>query len=891
MSTNLWSRKVKQSHLLNPSNSMPRYDKIYVGVVMGNDDPENMGRLFVYIPEISGAIADPNGWFLVNYASPFAGATNAWPDLNTGERGNKRDGRTHDDTQKSYGFWATPPDLNNQVLVAFASGNPQRGYWFACLYQKDMNHMVPGIARGHSYQGDENGVQQPVSEYNKDQSQPSAATTHIRPAHPMRDAIKAQGLSVDGLRGVTSSSARRESPSRVVGLLTPGGSQFVMDDGDVAETNSFIRLRTVSGAQVLISETYGHVYLITKDGKSWLELNNDGNIDVYSALSINLHGETNVNVRADQDLNFEAGRNINMKAIDGDFKLHASAGIHMNSETSVLITAQGTGELKFDNGLKMTALNLDLKVDQDRKIYIGGDTHIRHPTGGTRDWGSAKTYTLITPCIVPEEEVITCASIDEPDAAGNAAIPTVTPLTLNKTVTTSITSRVPEHEPWAPHTVAAPGAAREAYEPTFDPAKYQDLEEEDSPNDGCGDPQDVRTLATSNRGKLFILSFRDNIFTPSSVKESDTEYRIGYITTGSLEEQIVNYKWGITEEEAWTAFERSLRQNAETVVRSQIEANISQEKFDALVSLVYELGVGALTLAIEDVRLRDLVNESNHTAAAAHIQQLGGNTDRRRRESVLYSACNYGNIGDRCSWLKKGITTTNNSYISQSENIKRQMQGAMYRMNEKTLPGGEDYLTELRLKYPLETVQTYKSQCIVNKVAQHTGSGTIVTDDDIPIGVNFTLKDFVKSDTARAAGISNYPTESEIENLKALAINVIDPLIANMPGIRGIKINSGYRSPALNSYMSGSRSDVAKRSQHSRGQAVDFVPIGVTTKAAAEWIRDNLQFDQLIHESRNTRWVHVSWNRAGNRPDDGRTKIMSWNTSSGVKYYGQIVNV
>lgn len=891
MSLDLWSRKVKKSHLLQSSNAMPRYDKIYVGLVMANDDPDGMGRLMVYIPELCGGrMTDSEAWFLVNYASPFAGATNPWPDLSTGDSGNKRDGTTFADTQKSYGFWATPPDLNNQVLIAFASGDPMRGFWFACLYQQNMNHMVPGIGAGKSYDGDENGVAQPVAEYNKDVSAPSTAAMTQRASHPLRDALKKQGLSVDGLRGVSTASARRESPSRVFGLLTPGGSQFVMDDGDPHnEQNAYIRLRTVQGAQVVISDTYGHIYLISRDGNSWVELNNDGHIDVYSRLAVNIHGETDVNIRADQDVNIEAGRNINMKAVEGDLKLEVDGNIHMTAARNFSLTAHGNGDIKIDSHLKISSLNYDLRVDQDRTIWVGKDTHIKHPGGGTRNWGEAKSYGFPGPCIIPQPVIISCGDVKDAASAGSAAVPAVNTHALNKTVTASVTTRVPEHEPWAPHTVPAQGAPKESYEPGFDPAKYQDLEQESSPNDGCGEPKAVDRMATSDRGKKFITGLNDNPFSLYAVSSDDQTLRIGYGTVGPREEIMTDFRYGITEEDAWTNFERRLNRDGEIPVKSNISVELTQAQYDALVSLVLDLGVGALSREIDGVRLRDVINEGRHDDAAKIIAVLGGNSNRRRQESVLYATCNYGSLGDRCSWFKKGMNDAKNVYKGQNDNIRRQIQGSCWRMNQTDLPGGDEFVTELRTKYPKESVQNYKTPCISKKIEEHSTSGTIVENGDMPIGKYFKLKDFCQSDTARAAGIPNNPTEEEVENLKALVTNVIDPFIDGT-GCQ-IRITSGYRSPALNNYMRGGRADVAKRSQHSRGQAVDFIPQGMTTRQAALWIADNLQFDQLIHEARNTRWVHVSWNRAGNRVNDGRTKVFSWNTTSGRKYYGEIVDV
>ena len=111
---------------------------IYIGIIKRNDDAQGMGRVAVWIPEIGGDPNNEQNWFIVSYASPFAGVT---PPSSL-----VKDSTVMDGSQQSYGFWMTPPDLENQVLVCFVNGNTAMGFWFACVWQQNMNHMVPGLA-------------------------------------------------------------------------------------------------------------------------------------------------------------------------------------------------------------------------------------------------------------------------------------------------------------------------------------------------------------------------------------------------------------------------------------------------------------------------------------------------------------------------------------------------------------------------------------------------------------------------------------------------------------------------------------------------------------------------------------------------------------------------
>lgn len=290
-----------------------RYDGMYIGYVKNNTDIQKMGRLQIWIPEFGSQEEDKTGWMTVSYSSPFAGATS--PKL----LGNNE--QLDSQTQTSYGFWAVPPDLDNQVTVMFANGDPTRGVVMGCLFQQSMNQMVPGIPAGKTFQFPTTDA--PTAEYNK-QAPGAKRDDSARPAAiTIAEGINAQGLIHDDVRGVSTSGARRESPSEVYGMLTPGpkhpdakgkrlgGSAFVMDDGEGSE---HVRIRTKSGAQFLVDETNGIVYAINKLGTSWMQMDAAGNFDIYAAQSMSVRSVKDINFRADNDINIEAGRNVLIKA-------------------------------------------------------------------------------------------------------------------------------------------------------------------------------------------------------------------------------------------------------------------------------------------------------------------------------------------------------------------------------------------------------------------------------------------------------------------------------------------------------------------------------------------------------------------------------------------------
>ena len=131
------------------------------------------------------------------------------------------------------------------------------------------------------------------------------------------------------------------------------------------------------------------------------------------------------------------------------------------------------------------------------------------------------------------------------------------------------------------------------------------------------------------------------------------------------------------------------------------------------------------------------------------------------------------------------------------------------------------------------------------------------------LSANFQLSELVKSQVAERKGIPNNPSTSHIDNLKALCVNVLQPIRSHFDS--PVLISSGYRSAEL-CIAIGSK----PTSQHIEGKAADIEVAGTDNKELAEWIKNNLEFDQLILEfyrdgEPDSGWIHVSWNSGENR--------------------------
>ena len=128
---------------------------------------------------------------------------------------------------------------------------------------------------------------------------------------------------------------------------------------------------------------------------------------------------------------------------------------------------------------------------------------------------------------------------------------------------------------------------------------------------------------------------------------------------------------------------------------------------------------------------------------------------------------------------------------------------------------------------------------------------------------NFTLQELIYSDTAVRMGIDNKPNDETVENLKILCENILEPIRSHFKA--PVVVSSGYRSEAVCLAVGSS-----SKSQHIKGQAVDFEIFGIPNKDVTDWIVNNLDYDQCILEfwnptDPNSGWVHCSYSKDNNR--------------------------
>jgi hypothetical protein len=278
-----------------------------------------------------------------------------------------------------------------------------------------------------------------------------------------------QGLINDPVRGSIGSSSQRESPSACYGMSTPGrpiyqgglgggvngdqdalkeldqetladlkvvgrrgGHTFVMDDGTLTGNDSLVRIRTSKGHQITMSDDGNCFYITHANGQTWIELGQEGTVDVFATNSVNVRTQGTINLHADQDINMFAGKKINIKSVegtaiqsDGDLNVACKKTLSLFATTQIGVKSNGTLALKGKLASVEAAGPLILK---GLPISLNGlpGLPVNTPKGITKtlmpdtDFNSSTGWTVAATGL---ESIVTRAPTHEPYPYHNQGVP------------------------------------------------------------------------------------------------------------------------------------------------------------------------------------------------------------------------------------------------------------------------------------------------------------------------------------------------------------------------------------------------------------------------------------------------------------------------------------
>jgi len=452
----------------------------YIAKITNHLDPTYMGGVeAMLILGVAGRQELKNRVVPLQYLPAFYGITSGAFEGNSNNN--------FQDVQKSYGMWMVPPDVGTHVLCMFVESDSNQGFWIGCVQDRWQNHMVPGIAASTNVawapgqKAKYGNLAVPTGEFLKKSNKNSfAPNLEPKPVHPFADRLLKQGLLADPNRGITTSSARREIPSAVFGISTPGpldssgrkgkigydekvevpvsrlaGHTFVMDDGDVKGDNQLVRIRSSSGHQILLNDTIGIVYIANGNGTAWIEMTAAGKIDIFAADSISVHTEGDFNFRAERDFNLEAVRNINIKSsgntvinstqnfdlrVTGDGKVRFDGAYSEFVRGAYKVTSSGSMDLYSLETLALSA-NSNVNLMGAQGINLAAPKIKSNSGGATAPNGATDAFnaTLLKEFVIPSTD----GSLSWSSRYDSGS-------------KTSIMQRVPMHEPWSQHESSSP---------------------------------------------------------------------------------------------------------------------------------------------------------------------------------------------------------------------------------------------------------------------------------------------------------------------------------------------------------------------------------------------------------------------------------------------------
>jgi hypothetical protein len=336
------------------------------GVVVDTADPQEMGRIKVWIPGIDGGDIDLDTIPWAKYVSPLAGFTTDFP---AGGIGAKSTG------QMAYGMWAIPK-VGANVLIAFLYGDFNQRIYLGSFFSDFGNRSLPaGRNSDGAPQTDSFESIEPTTSNLKAQFQNNLSSSIAR----TRGAYERQVAQASTIKTTAEGYDQRVVPASELGagdldpqtycITTPGRHAIILQD------NPKVRIKTAEGHQVIFDDANERIYVSTSRGRSWFEMDVDGHVHVYGAESISMSAGADFNIQAKGSVNISAGKDIN---------IGASGSLRASACSDLSLTGSGVN-LTSTAGFNILASG-DL-------IQTGSNIHLNGPTASTAPCPGAPSLT------------------------------------------------------------------------------------------------------------------------------------------------------------------------------------------------------------------------------------------------------------------------------------------------------------------------------------------------------------------------------------------------------------------------------------------------------------------------------------------------------------------
>lgn len=443
--------------------TQPEFTFITVGTVVDTNDPQQMGRVRAICPQWGdqwNANVEDLPWAI--YGAPFGGQTQV---------GTRGPGSQESEGGISYGVWWIPK-VNAQVLVVCIDGNPMNRAYIGSIFDQHTPHTMPHgrymyddhpeLEKGSSdaapygpytsseklvhptaenlrqafgnksepnYEWRSRGADYSVSRVDASQLPQTFSKVQDDKDVTHDDWVNTQGYQNSRTDpSAPSTVADKNYDSHTYSITTPGFHSFSMDD---RQENCRMRWRSASGAQFLIDDTNERIYISTAKGNNWIELDQDGNVDIFSANKLNVHSVKEVNITSDETVRIHGKKGVHIHS-DDEVRIDAAKDIHVktaqnlrvHSSQATFFMADGAIHIKTNNSMYLqSSSELNVKSGSNLNLESTSVTNVK--AGGN----IVQTGTQILQNGTPA-----APASDASEAAESPAY---------------WTNRIPLHEPWA----------------------------------------------------------------------------------------------------------------------------------------------------------------------------------------------------------------------------------------------------------------------------------------------------------------------------------------------------------------------------------------------------------------------------------------------------------
>lgn len=378
-----------------PSNTITT---ITIGTVVDTNDPQEMGRLRICCTQWGDTLSsDVTSLPWAIYAAPFAGQTQV---------GTRGPGVQQSTGGIAYGVWAIPK-VGALAVVMCVDGNPMSRIWLGCVYDQFVPHTMPhGRFMYDSHPALEGATASvPHGPYTSTENYIKPLADNIKTAfgtksnnfeYQTRAAdYSVSGISVDQLshtyssvpdddktksgewtstQGYQTSRTDPNAPSKqdrnydslTYSVVTPGFHALSMDD---RQENCRVRLRTSSGHQIILDDTNERIYLSTATGNNWIEMDQCGNVDVFSSARVSIRAASDVNITSDATVRLYGKKGVHIKS-DGEIRMESKDDMHFKSAAN--IRSKADSSIFVDAGSE-----LNLKSGSSIKLSAGGEISLQ----------------------------------------------------------------------------------------------------------------------------------------------------------------------------------------------------------------------------------------------------------------------------------------------------------------------------------------------------------------------------------------------------------------------------------------------------------------------------------------------------------------------------------